>query len=138
MTPNDESRLLGSGISFPPRLGPDGRWAVSAGAENVRESIRVILSTELGERLMTPEFGGGLRSFLFQPASAATQRLIQERIVQSLGRWEPRITVESVVVETDPREGEAVATATVRYRLVATRAAEQLSLEVPLGPPAGP
>lgn len=131
---NDETTLLGRGISFPPRLGPDGRWATSAGAENVRESIRVILSTELGERLMLPELGGGLKSFLFQPNAAPTHRLIQERITQALGLAEPRIEVEEVEVEADPEDRQA-AVATVRYKLVATRAVERLSLRLSLGSP---
>ena len=40
-------RSLGRGISFPPRVGPDGRLAWSAGEQNIREAIRVILMTEL-------------------------------------------------------------------------------------------
>jgi len=133
---SDEARLLGRGISFPPRLGPDGRWATSAGTDNVRESIRVILTTELGERLMLPEFGGGLESFLFHPNAAPTHRLIRERVVQALGRWEPRIVVEDVAVEAAPDDLEA-AVATVRYRLVVTRATEQVRLRVRLGANSG-
>ncbi len=128
---SDEARLLGRGISFPPRLGPDGRWATSSGADNVRESIRVILETELGERLMLPELGGGLRGFLFQPNSAPTHRLIEERIRQALGRWEPRIAVEAVAVVADA-DDPAAAVATVAYRLVATRASEQVRFRVSL------
>ena len=129
--PSEESRLLGRGISFPPRLGPDGRWATSEGAQNVRESIRVILLTELRERLMLPEFGAGLGSFLFRPNSAPIHRLVQERITQALGRWEPRIAVEAVDVAADPEDPRA-AVATVRYRLIATRSREQVRLQVSL------
>src|SRR5258707_2829125 len=45
---------------FPPRVGPEGRIAWSAGEDNVRESIRIILMTDERERLRLPEFGGGL------------------------------------------------------------------------------
>jgi len=47
----DIGRLFGRGISFPPRVGPDGRVAWSEGEVNVRESIRIILMTEQNERL---------------------------------------------------------------------------------------
>ncbi|NTV96894.1 MAG: TOBE domain-containing protein, partial [Thiobacillus sp.] len=40
------ARLFGRGISFPPRIGSDGRIAWSEGEQNVRESIRVILMTD--------------------------------------------------------------------------------------------
>lgn len=123
----DTSDLLGRGISFPPRIGPDGRLAFSDGVENVRESIRVILSTDRSERVMLPQFGGGLRRYLFEPNTASTHRLLQQRILEALGRWEPRIEVESVTVTaspSDPREAEA----SIRYRLRATDADDRVDL----------
>lgn len=126
-----EAALLGRGISFPPRIGPDGRIAWSSGADNVREAIRVILSTERRERLMLPQFGGGLATYLFQPNIPSTHTLIADRIREALRRWEPRIEVESVRVEAshaEPRE----AIATIHYRLVATGAAGRLDLNLRL------
>ena len=67
---------LGQGLSFPPRVGADGRLAWSVGEDNVRESIRVILMTEVGERLMREEFGCGLRQYLFEPNNVATRQRI--------------------------------------------------------------
>ena len=47
----DEGLLYGKGLSFPPRVGSDGRIAWSAGEANVRESIQIILLTEWNERV---------------------------------------------------------------------------------------
>ena len=47
--PTNQGDLFGRGIAFPPRVGTDGRISVSAGPENIRESIRIILMTEPGE-----------------------------------------------------------------------------------------
>ena len=80
---------------------------------------------------MLPEFGGGLRSFLFRPNTAVTHRLIEERVLQALTRWEPRIRVEAVTVVPDPENVQA-ATVTVAYKLVATQARDQASLTVNL------
>jgi uncharacterized protein len=126
-----EAALLGRGISFPPRIGPDGRIAFSAGAENVRDSIRVILSTERRERVMLPEFGGGLGRYLFEPNTPDTHRLIEERITKALGRWEPRIELESIRVAAASDDPRAVV-ATVRYRMRATGAAGRTGLTVRL------
>jgi uncharacterized protein len=123
--------VFGSGISFPVRLGPEGRVAVSAGPDNIREAIRVILLTEPGERLNLDDFGGGAGRFLFEPNTLSTRRRIQERIEDALRRWEPRIGLEAVSVEPDPDDPRA-ALATVRYQLVADRATEQVSLRVQL------
>ena len=128
----DTGRILGRGIGFPPRVGADGRVAWSQGEQNVRESVEVVLKTELRERLRLPDFGGGLGRFLFEPNTTTTRRQIQDRIVKSLALWEPRISVESVSVDGDPQDREA-AVATVVYRLVATQAQERVSLTVLLG-----
>jgi phage baseplate assembly protein W len=123
---------LGRGISFPPRVGADGRIVWSEGEQNIREAIQVVLKTELNERLRLPEFGAGLSRFLFEPHTTATRHLLQDRIARALAAWEPRITIESVDVEEDPDDVEA-AIATVEYRLVATQARERVTLSVPLG-----
>jgi hypothetical protein len=127
----DLGALVGRGIAFPPRLGPDGRLRFSAGAENVREAIRVVLSTELRERLMLPEFGAGLGQFLFEPNVGATHALIAERAKRALARWEPRVRLDRLDVAADPEDPQA-AVVTVAYRLVTTGQGEQLTLSVPL------
>jgi phage baseplate assembly protein W len=124
--------LYGRGIAFPPRVGADGRLAWSEGETNVRENIEIILRTEERERLNLPSYGGGLRRFLFEPNTVTTRFQIQDRITRALQQWEPRILVQSVDVEEDPRDPQS-AIATVNYQLVATRAASQVTLRVQLG-----
>jgi phage baseplate assembly protein W len=127
----DAGKLIGRGISFPPRVGPDGRVQWSEGERNVREAIQVILATEPRERILLPEFGAGLSRFLFEPNTVTTRSQIAERITRALGLWEPRISVESVSVEADAQDARA-ATATITYKLVATGARERLSLNITL------
>lgn len=125
----DNRRIFGQGMAFPPRVGPDGRMAWSVGEANVHESIRIILSTEPGERLRLPAFGAGLRRFLFEPNTLATHTLIKQAIGEALKRWEPRIQLESVEVAADSQDAET-AIATLTYRLVATQVQERLSVAV--------
>lgn len=127
----DSGKILGRGISFPPRIGNDGRVAWSEGETNVREAIRVILMTEQRERLRLPEFGGGLGIFLFEPNTVTTQQLIKDRVGRALARWEPRITVQSIDVVPDPADAQAVI-ATITYKLIATQVRERISLTVTL------
>jgi phage baseplate assembly protein W len=124
-------QILGRGMSFPPRVGPDGRIAWSEGEVNVREAIRIILLTEQRERLRLPAFGGSLGRFLFEPNTVTTRQLLRDRITKELAEWEPRISVESVAVEPDADDPQA-AVATISYRLVATRARESVTLSVSL------
>lgn len=129
---SNAGKILGKGISFPPRVGADGRVVWSEGEINIRESIRVILMTELNERIHLPEFGGGLNRFLFEPNTATTRQLIKDRITKALAEWEARISVQSVTVEPDAQDLQA-AIVTIYYRLVATQATERVSLNVTLG-----
>ena len=157
----DLGKLFGRSMAFPPRVNAEGRVVWSEGEQNVRESIRVILMTEPGERLMLPEFGAGLGEFLHEPNTLTTRRAIASRITKALEAWEPRISVQSVDVEAvsnlgrsepgairssstgvtvapvstdaEPSDvGERAAMATITYRLVATSALERVSLRVSL------
>ncbi|MCA9540916.1 MAG: GPW/gp25 family protein [Myxococcales bacterium] len=127
----DAAKAFGRGISFPPRVGPDGRVAWSEGPENVRESIRIILSTELGERLRSPDFGAGLQAFLFEANAPGTWKRIEDRIRKALRRFEARLVVETIDVGVDPEDATA-AIVTINYRLVATRTNDRVSLSLPL------
>jgi phage baseplate assembly protein W len=128
----DDGAIYGRGISFPPRLGIDGRWAWSAGPQNIREAIQVILLTIPGERLLLTAFGGQLKQYLFEPNTVATRRQMQEEIVQSLTQWEPRISLDIVTVDGDPVDGSA-AVITINYRLVASQATEKVSMKFQFG-----
>lgn len=126
------AELFGRGVAFPPRLDANGRVEWSSGHRSVRESIRIILTTEPGERLMMPSFGAGLRSFLFEPNVATTHRLIEERIQHAMRRWEPRIAVGSITVDSHP-DDQMRALVSITYTLVATQARENIELSVSVG-----
>lgn len=111
--------IYGQGLSFPPRVGADGRLAWSSGEDNVRESVRLILMTEPGERLQRPGFGCGLRGFLFEPNTTTTRALIRDRISRAIGEWEPRVQLEAVNVDPDPSDDRAVSVLII-FRLVST------------------
>lgn len=125
----DKGKLFGQGMSFPPRVDDTGRIAWSLGEDNIRENIRVILLTRQGERILLPEFGGGLDRYLFEPNTAATRQLMKADIIRALTRWEARIRVEDVFVEKDATD-PAIVTVMIQYRLTATNQLEQVGLLV--------
>ena len=91
--------FLGVGWSFP--VTPDAAGHDVAQAEyeeDIRQSIRIILETSPGERVMRPDFGSGLRSMLFEPVNYTTLALVKQRVEQALVFWEPRIDVREVTV----------------------------------------
>lgn len=91
-------RYLGMGWSFPVAPGPDRGLELAQGPEKVLQSIRIILETEPGERIMRPYFGCGLRRYLMKPNTVATRSLMEQDVARALAAWEPRIRVERVSV----------------------------------------
>ena len=98
--------VLGRGLAFPLRVGVRG-LAESAGVARVEESIRIILGTQHGERMMRPQFGANLRSLVFAPNNATTANLARYYVTDALARWEPRIDVLDVLVSNDLDTGGA-------------------------------
>lgn len=127
----DSSNLYGQSVEFPPRVGTDGRMQWSSGELNVRESICIILRTRPGERVMRADFGCGLDRYLFEPNDISTLRLIQEEVKQSILRWEPRVSLNDIVVALNPADARAV-DITIYYTLIATHTPDQVNLTVAL------
>ena len=111
-----EGDFLGRGWAFPVGTSSRGGIAMAAGEADIEQAIRVILETAPGERVMRPEFGCGLHRLVFAPNSPSTAGLVAYHVREALGRWEPRITVETVEVAPDP-ERAAVLLITIRYRI---------------------
>jgi uncharacterized protein len=113
------AELLGRGVAWPVR--PDARGALrpAAGADKVAQSIRIILETEPGERVMRPDFGCGLRRYLMMPNTVATRALIQRDVARALAAWEPRIELAAVQVE--PGDDPALVLIRVLYVHLADR-----------------
>lgn len=128
----DARKLYGKGISFPPRIGVDGRMQWSVGEDNIRECIKIILLTRRKERLMHANFGGSLDSYLFEPNTPATRELLKKDIERALKHWEPRIRVESVDAEAGQKD-ESIVLVTITYLLLASQLKERVSLNVTLG-----
>jgi phage baseplate assembly protein W len=86
----------------------------------VAESIRLILGTQYGERVMRPTFGCNLRSLAFAPNNAATANLARYYVAEGLARWEPRIEVLEVTTGIPVGEPH-IMVIQITYRLRATQ-----------------
>ena len=106
----------GIGWGFPPGVEPDGSTSVARYEEDIRQSIRIILGTDRGERVMRPDFGAGLREFVFEPLSQTTCQKLQTRVKESLVEWEPRIDVLKVDARIDSSQTGLVQIA-MTYRM---------------------
>lgn len=105
----------------------EGRLHYPALEASVRQSIRVILSTQPGEMLMEREFGAGIERFLAEPNTLGTRAQMAAVIRSALERWEPRILLDRVDVAEDPERPSRVR-AEIVYRLRRTGVAQRMGV----------
>ncbi len=100
--------FLGQGLAFPLQVNPRGEIALARGERDIEQSIRIILETMPGERVMRPDFGCRIWELVFAPHDPTTEGLLIHYVEQALTRWEPRIDLTSVKVSDDPVQAGAV------------------------------
>jgi uncharacterized protein len=98
--------FLGTGWDFPPTFegGPDGVRMISD-EEDIRSSLRILLTTTVGERRMQPRYGCNLHRLVFEPADATLQAYIKDLVKIAILYFEPRIILDDLVLEPQPLEG---------------------------------
>lgn len=116
--------FFGRGIGYPFTSSTTGGVRESSGITKIEESIRIILGTEYGERVMRPKFGCNLKSLAFAPNNQATANLAKYYVEQGLKQWEPRITVSQVSVTNDWQAGALLVQ--IDYRVNAAPGIESL------------
>ena len=100
-----EEEFIGSGWAFPAAINRTGTVRLVTGTDEIDAAIRMILSTVPGERVMRPDFGCAMWEMLFAPLTAGTLGLIEQYVREALDRWEPRITLETVLAEAEQDTG---------------------------------
>lgn len=112
---------LGTGWGFPLRVNTQGGIATRSGEAKIEESIYLILGTAPGERPMLPEFGCGIHDLVFEPNNSLTRSQVVTRVREALVRYEPRIDLLHVQVESSP-EQQNILLIRVDYRIRANNA----------------
>ena len=103
---NDKAQFIGIGWAFPPSFDkPTGATIMSSGEEDIRESLHILLSTTLGERVMRPDYGCNLRDYVFDPVNTSMQAYIRKLVEDAIVYFEPRITLTKLTVDFNQDEG---------------------------------
>lgn len=114
-------KIVGRGWVFPPQVGANG-VKLTRMEDELEQSMMMILGTAPRERVMRPEFGCEIHSLMFEPNNYATAVKAEGMVRDALGMWEPRVRVQSVVVEPDYNsESNGRLLITVEYEIKATR-----------------
>ena len=102
----DNDVFIGINLPFKKSEGSDGYFlSTTTTIEAVKNNVKLLLSTDKGERIFQPNLGIGLRRFLFEPITGETTLAIQNEIVDTFNFWLPFITIKDIQVETTSADG---------------------------------
>ena len=99
---NSSQEFLGVGWKFPIEF-KTNNYGVSMlnGEELIKNSLDVLFATNLGDRVMQPDYGSELDYFLFENMSKSIMTYMESRISDAILFGEPRIIANNVEIEQD-------------------------------------
>ena len=121
----DDPGFLGRGWAFPVVANGAGQIDYAASEAAIEQSIRILLGTSPGERVMRPDLGCGIWDLVMEPNTPQLHGRVQVRVRDTLVRWEPRVDVLDVRVDSPP-EQRNVLLIRIDYRIRSNNAAYNL------------
>ena len=120
-----DNAFLGTGWSFPPEFSQNQTIKMVAGEQDINESLTILLSTNPGERVMTPEYGCGIKALVFSEINLGTITQIKAMIKNAILYFEPRIELEQIDIDTnDSLNGKLFIT--IDYTVIVTNSRSNL------------
>lgn len=102
------------------------------GTDHVRQSVRDILTTPVGTRVMRREYGSNLPDLIDQPMHGATLLRLAAASYLALRRWEPRLRLTAIRVQPDPTAAGRLTVELQGEYITAAGRADQVALTLPL------
>ncbi|AXT61397.1 hypothetical protein D1816_13915 [Aquimarina sp. AD10] len=100
-----ENKFLGKGWSFPPEFYAHGAAVeMKEGEDDIKQSLQILLSTALQERIMQSGFGCDLNRFLFEETSQGVINDIRSTVSNAILNHESRILVDDIKLENSDLE----------------------------------
>lgn len=115
---DDSQAYLGTGWSFPPAFTKGGGVALVSAEADIQQSLQILLSTGLGERVLQPTYGCDLTELLFEPLSPTVASNIKELVRVAILYHEPRIRLNALDLTLTDAQG--VVLIEVDYTIIST------------------
>lgn len=97
--------FLGTGWAFPPSFNLEmGMTEMVDDNNDIVQSLRIILGTIPGERVMFPTFGCGIRKFVFESNDPTHISMLKDAIYDAILFNEPRVKLEKIEIKDDTQE----------------------------------
>lgn len=97
-----QTSFLGTGWGFPPAFSDvSGDVGMISDVPDILESLNILLSTSLGERIMQPSYGCNLQDVLFEPVDTSLLAYIRGLVSDAILYHEPRIRLNKITIDTE-------------------------------------
>ena len=100
--------MPGYGAALPLRSGTrDGISLLATVGETIKQNLKMLVLTSPGERMWDPNFGVGMRNYLFEPLTTSTMGKIDARIKSQVKKYLPYVLIDSIKFDssfTSPNE----------------------------------
>ncbi|MEM9324159.1 MAG: GPW/gp25 family protein [Bacteroidota bacterium] len=117
--------FLGRGWAFPVAFRRDGGVVeMVQDEEDIDQSLEILLTTAVRERVMQPRYGLDLRNMLFEPLAVTTAALLTRKVEKAILFFEPRIELQNIAYEQRTQEGMLIIK--VDYLIIATNSRRNL------------
>lgn len=97
-----DKSFLGQGWAFPPGFSIKSKTVITVDEdEDIQQSLIILLSTRLGERVMQPRYGCNLHHVVFEKADESVLTYLRDTIETAIIYHEPRIKVIEITVNNE-------------------------------------
>lgn len=119
----ENNAFLGIGWGFPPVFQDKGKSvAMVQGEEDIEQSLIILFSTRLNERVLHHKYGTSFDDYIFEDIGQNMVVNLQKMVSDAVEQYEPRISLESVNIFTeDIAEGSLHIEVTFQIRGTNTR-----------------
>jgi uncharacterized protein len=96
--------MSGISPSLPIRTDPTyiGYVLNSSMLDVIKQNFKHLVLTSPGERMMIPDFGVGIRDFLFAPNTASTHGAIRSKITEQVEKYLPFVAIRNLQFNPPP------------------------------------
>ncbi|MCG8474442.1 MAG: GPW/gp25 family protein [Cytophagales bacterium] len=116
MINKSENIFLGKGWAFPPQFDAESKEAVMVSdKEDIEESLKILLKTKPGERIMYPKYGCKIFQYVYEQISETLFTEIKEAVRWAIIDFEPRIDLVDVQISYSPEENMSLVRINIIY-----------------------
>ncbi len=128
----------GLSVALPLRIDPiDGAYGLNKTLTQVAaQNLRMVILTSPGERMMFPEFGVGIRRYLFEQNTGATLGIIRSEIERQVSTYLPYLRILDLSIDSPEVIGSVVETdksrvlIRIRYSVPSANVVSDLTIPV--------